>query len=254
MTEPLAGLVVGVLGQWASGKSEAARTLIHHLGGAGHVEFITDRGLWVSLFLKHVLEREDSEFEVSVDEDGRQRVDCDLATFWLQPGEELRRVEPASLRFQIHDDDVTLAFRRRGKMALGPQIRERSAAGKPVVIETAYGPNRDEAGEDRYGRTIADLFARLEGAGVDPRQVKWIIVTASAGTRAERNARRPDRIPPDLFAKLDAEGGDLAPEHERRLLEQGALIRRVDNDHDDVDRFRADVVAAFEDMLGGDSP
>jgi hypothetical protein len=253
MTEPNAGIVVGVLGQWASGKTEAARTLIQHLGGQGKVTFLTDRGLFASQVIEHVLELEDSEVLVSAEDDGGQRLDCELATVWLGPGEHLRSAEPSTLRFDIHDVDILDAFRRRAKTELGYHIRERSAGGKPVVVEAAFGPNPAQTGENPYGRTIADLFARLERAGVEPRQVKWIIVEASCDTRADRNARREDKIPVHFFERFAAEGGDLAPDHERRLVEQGTLIRRVPNDHDDVERFRADIIAAFEDMLGGDS-
>jgi hypothetical protein len=78
--------------------------------------------------------------------------------------------------------------------------------------------------------------------------VKWIIVEAGWDTRAARNAKRQDTIPACYFDKFAADGGDLTPDHERRLVEQGTAIRRVLSDHDDVDRFRADIVAAFEDM------
>jgi hypothetical protein len=253
MTESQAGIVVGVLGQWASGKTEAARTLVEHLGGEGKVVFLTDRGLFANQVISHVLEREDSEVRVCIEDDGRQRLDCDLVTVWLDPGESLRSVEPSTLNFDVHDDEALIAFRKRAKMELGHLIRERSAGGKPVVIEVAFGPNPEQAGENTYGRTIADLFARLEGAGVEPRQVRWIIVEAGCETRAERNAKRPDSIPDHYFERFAADGGDLAPDHERRLVEQGTLIKRVPNDHHDVARFRADVVAACEDMLGGDS-
>ena len=250
MTGPLAGIVVGVLGQWASGKTEAARTLVRHLGGEGHVVFLTDRGLFAEQVVRHVRALDESEVAVRVEEDGRQRVDCDLFTLWLGPGEELATVDPSTLTFEGYDDEVILAFRRRAKRALGPQIRSRSAAGNPVVVEAAFGPNPEPAGQDAYGRTIADLFARLEGAGVEPRQVNWIIVEAAADTRAARNAKRPDRIPPSYFEKFDAQGGDLTPDQERRLVAQGTRIRRVANDHDDLERFRADILAAFEDMVG----
>jgi hypothetical protein len=253
MTEPHAGIVVGVLGQWASGKTEAARTLIRHLGGEGKVVFLTDRALFASQAVKHVLELEVSEVVVSVDDDGRQRLDSELVTVWLAPGEDLRSVEPSTLRFDVYDDEILLAFRKRAKVELGYQIRERAAGGKPVVVEAAFGPNPEQAGENPYGRTIAELFARLERAGVKACQVKWIIVEASCDTRAERNAKRLDRIPVHYFERFAADGGDLAPDHERRLVEQGTLIRRVPNDHDDVDRFRADILAAFEDMFGDDS-
>ena len=138
-------------------------------------------------------------------------------------------------------------------MELGHQIRERSAGGSPVVIEAAFGPNPEEEADNPYGRTIADLFARLQGAGVEPWQVAWIIVEAGCDTRAARNAKREDKIPVHYFERFAADGGDLDPDYERRLVEQGTLIRRVHNDHDDVGRFRSDIVAAFEDMLGSNS-
>ena len=251
MTEPDAPIIVGVLGQWASGKTEAARTVIRHLGGEGNVVFLSDRVLWVSQLIKHMLELEDSEFSVSVEDDGRQRLDSELATVWLRPGEDLRTVDPSTLNADIYDDEVLLAWRRKGKVELGHQILERSASGKPVIVEAAFGPNPEGEGDNPYGRTISDLFARLERACVDPRQVKWIIVEARLATRSKRNAKRQDTIPTHFFERFAAEGGDLAPDHERRLVEQGTLITRVPNDHDDVERFRVDVVTAFEAKFGG---
>lgn len=252
MNDPHAGVVVGVLGQWASGKTEAARTLIQHLGGEDNVVFLTDRALFASQVIKHVLEHEDSEVVVRVEDDGRQQFDCEPVTIWLDPGEDLKSVEPNTLKFNIHDDEMLLAFRKRAKVELGHQIRERAAGGKPVVIEAAFGPNPDQADETQYGRTIADLFARLERAGVEPWQVKWIIVEAGSDTRAARNAKRDDKIPARYFERFAADGGDLVPEHQRRLVEQGISIRRVHNDHNDVGRFRADIVAAFEGMFVGE--
>jgi hypothetical protein len=215
--------------------------------------FLTDRALFAGQVINHLLELEDSEIVVSVEDDGRQRLDSELVTVWLAPGEDLRSIEPSGLKFDVHDEETLIAFRLRAKMELACQIRERSAGGTPVVIEAAFGPNPEQAGENPYGRTIADLFARLEGAGVEPRQVKWIIVEAGCDTRAARNAKRQDPIPVHYFERFAADGGDLAPDHERRLAEQGTLIRRVPNDHDDVERFRADTVAAFEDVFEGDS-
>ncbi|MFC2030898.1 hypothetical protein ACFLWA_09245, partial [Chloroflexota bacterium] len=97
MTDPHEGIVVGVLGQWASGKTEAARTLIGYFGGEGNVVFLSDRVLWVSLVIKHVLALEDSEIVLSVEDDGRQRLDCELFTIWLAPGEDLSTAEPGTL-------------------------------------------------------------------------------------------------------------------------------------------------------------
>ena len=38
-------IIVGILGQWASGKSTASGTLVRYLGGEGEVIFISDREL-----------------------------------------------------------------------------------------------------------------------------------------------------------------------------------------------------------------
>ena len=251
MIDPDRGIIAGVLGQWASGKTEAARTLIRHLGGESKVVFLTDRVLFASQVVDHILELEDSKVVVSVEEDGRQRLDGELATVWLGPGEDLRTVDPSTLDFDVYDAQVMNAWRLRAKVELGVQIRERSAGGKPIVIEAAFGPNIGSVGEENpYGRTISDLFARLERSGVEPRQVKWIIVEAGYDTRSERNEKRRDGIPVYYFEKQGADGGDLAPDHERKLQKQGATIRRVPNDHDDIERFRADIIAAYEEMSG----
>lgn len=250
MSEPDEGVIVGVLGQWASGKTEAARTLVRHLGGEGKVVFLTDRVLFASQVISHILELEDSQVVVSVEDDGRQRLDGELATVWLGPGEDLRTVDLSSLDFRVYDQQVMYAWRRKAKVELGHQIRERSAGGKPVVIEAAFGPNTEPVSETAFGRTISDLFLRLERSGVEPRRVKWLIVAAGYDKRSERNERRRDRIPVSFFERFGADGGDLAPELQNRLEEQGTMIRRVSNDHDDVDRFRADIIAAFQQMFG----
>jgi hypothetical protein len=249
LTESDRGIIVGVLGQWASGKTEAAKTLIRHLGGRGEVVFLTDRVLFAGQAVNHILELEDSKVVVSMEDDGRQRLDGELVTVWLRSGEDLRTVDPASLDFDVYDDQVLYAWRKRAKVELGPRIRETSAEGKPVVIEVSFGPNVEPQGEDRYGRTISDLFARLENAGVQPRQVKWIIVEAAFEKRSERNENRQANIPVGYFERFGADGGDLEPEHQKILEEQGTIIRRIPNEHDDIDGFRADIIAAFEEMF-----
>jgi hypothetical protein len=243
------GIVVGVLGQWASGKTEAARTLIRHLGGEGKVTFLTDRVLFARQVVDHILELEDSQVVVSVEADGRKRLDGELGVVWLGPGEDLRTVDLNTLSFDVYDEQVMNAMRKRAKVEVGNRIREGLALGKPIVIETAFGPNLETADENPYGHTISDLFARLERSGVEPRQVKWIIVEAGYDTRLERNRKRPDSIPDHYFDMYAAEGGDLAPEYQASLDEQGVMIKRVPNDHDDVHRFRADIIAAFEEMF-----
>ncbi|MGD9146146.1 MAG: hypothetical protein PVI80_11325 [Anaerolineae bacterium] len=243
------GIVVGVLGQWASGKTEAARTLIGHLGGEGKVTFLTDRVLFARQVVDHILGLEDSQVVVSVEADGRRRLDGELGVVWLGPGEDLRTVDLNTLSFDVYDEQVMNAMRKRAKVEVGKRIREGLAAGKPIVIETAFGPNLEVGDENTYGRTIPDLFARLERSGVEPRQVKWIIVQAGYDTRLKRNRKRPDSIPDQYFELYAADGGDLAPDHQRRLEAQGTMIRRVANDHDDVQRFRSDIIAAFEELF-----
>jgi hypothetical protein len=243
------GIVVGVLGQWASGKTEAARTLIRHLGGEGKVTFLTDRVLFARQVVDHILELEDSQVVVSVEADGRKRLDGELGVVWLGLGEDLRTVDLNTLSFDVYDEQVMNAMRKRAKVEVGSRIREGLAAGKPIVIETAFGPNLEIEAENPYGRTIPDLFSRLERGGVELRQVKWIIVEAGYDTRLERNRKRPDSIPDHYFEMYAAEGGDLAPEYQVSLEDQGVMIKRVPNDHHDVQRFRADILAAFEEMF-----
>ncbi len=254
MIEPEGGIVVGVLGQWSSGKTEAARTLVRHLGGEGEVVFLTDRVLFVSQVANHILELEDSKVVVSIEDDGSQRLDGELATVWLGPGEDLRTVDLSTLHFDIYDKQVLYAWHNTAKDELGNQIRERSADRKPIVIEAAFGPNIEPEGENPFDPTISDFFTRLERAGVEPRQVRWIIVEAGYDTRSKRNEKRRDSIPVDYFDRFGADGGDLAPDLQKRQEAQGRTIRRVPNDHDDIERFRTDIIAAFEKMFAGVSP
>lgn len=95
---------------------------------------------------------------------------------------------------------------------------------------------------------------RLEEAGVEPSQIKWIIVEASYEKRSERNQNRQDSVPAVEFDRFAADGGDLDPDHQKRLEEQGTIIKRIPNDHDDIERFRADTIAAFEEMFIGQLP
>jgi hypothetical protein len=206
-------IVVGVLGQWASGKSTAARTLIRYLGGEGKVTFITDRELFTRQAVNHILELDDSKVTFSIEDDGRQRLDGEHATVWLGPGEDLKTVDLSTLfDFDVHDN-VLPAWLNRARVELGYQICERATEGKPIVIEAGFGKNPSD-------HTISDLFARLDEAV-------------------------------DRYA---AHGGDLDPDHQNRLGEQGTIIKRVPNNHDDIDRFRADTIAAFEEMFKGVLP
>jgi hypothetical protein len=246
MMEHKGEIIVGVLGQWASGKSTAARTLIRYLGGAGEVVFINDQELFARQAVNHILELEDSKVTFSIEDDGRQRLDGEHATVWLGPGEDLKTVDLNTLQFNVHDN-VLPAWLNRARVELGSQICERSADGKPIVIEAGFGKNP-------FDHTISDLFMRLEEAGVEPQQVKWIIVEAGYDKRSERNEKRGGTVPVDVFAGYAADGGDLDPDHQNRLEEQGTIIKRVPNDHDDMERFRADIIAAFEEMFRGVLP
>jgi hypothetical protein len=180
---------------------------------------------------------------VSIEDDGRQRLDGEHATVWLGPGEDLKTADSSTLfDFDVHDN-VLPAWLNRARVESGYQVCERSADGKPIVIEAGFGKNP-------FDHTISDLFKALEEAGVEPKQVKWIIVEAGYEKRSERNEKRRYGPPVDVFARYAADGGDLDPEYQKRLEEQGTVIKRVPNDHDDIERFRADIIAAFEEMFG----
>jgi hypothetical protein len=243
MMEPAREIIVGVLGQWSSGKSTAARTLVSYLGGEGEAVFIDDRERFARLAVDHVLELEDSKVTSSTEPDGRRRLDGEHVTVWLGPGEDLETADLDTLTFDVHDS-MQAAWLDRARLEVGHQICERSAEGKPVVIEAGYGKHPSD-------HTLADLFARLEQAGVEPKRVKWIIIEASYDKRAERNEKRRSIVPLDVFARYAADGGDLDPDQQNRLEEQGAIFKRVPNNHDDVERFRADIIAAFEELFGG---
>jgi hypothetical protein len=234
-------IIVGVLGQWASGKSTAAKTLFRYLGGEGKAVFISDRELFASQAVNHILELEDSKVRLSIEDDGRQRLDGVHATVWLGSGEDLKTVDLNTLNLDVHDD-VQALWLNRARIELGHQICERSTGGKPIVIEAGFGKNP-------FDHTISDLFTRLEETGVEPKQVRWIIAEAGYDMRSERNEKRRDRVLSDVFARYAADGGDLDSDHQNRLEEQGTIIRRVPNDHDDIERFRADIIAAFKEMF-----
>jgi len=248
-------IIVGVLGQWASGKSAAASTLVRYLGGEGEVVFINDRVLLARQAVKHILELGDSKVKLGIEDDGRQRLEGELATVYLGPGEDLKTVDLNTLLFDLHDDvfdnvaPESYNWFDRARLELGHQIRERSAEGKPIVIEAGFGTNLEPRGENPFSHTLSDLFFRLEEAGVEPKQVKWILVEADFERRSERNRKRQDSVPAVEFDRFAADGGDLDPDHQKRLEEQGTTIKRVPNDHDDIERFRADIIAAFEEMF-----
>jgi hypothetical protein len=247
MREHEGEIIVGILGQWASGKSAAARALIGHLGGEGNVVFINDQVLLARQVVNHILELGDNATR-SMEEDGRQRLDGELATVWLNPGQDLRTVDVTTLHWHF-PDYVFWDWLNRARAEIGYQVCERSVEGKPIVIEAGFGTHTEPMGENPFSHTISDLFAILQGAGVEPQQVKWIIVEAGYAKRSERNQKRPIPVPAGMFDRYAADGGDLDPEHQRRLEEQGTVIKRVRNEHDDIHRFRADVLAAFEEIL-----
>ena len=241
MAELEGEIIVGILGQWGSGKSTAARTLFRYLSGEGEVVFISDRKLFASQAVDHILELEDSEVKHRIEDDGRQRLDGAHATVWLGPGEDLKTVDLNIIHLDVHDNMQAL-YLNRARIELGHQICERSTGGKPIVIEAGFGKNPSD-------HTISDLFTRLEETGVEPKQVRWIIVEAGYDKRSERNEKRLDHVPSDVFARYAADGGDLDLGNQNRLDEQGTNIIRVPNDHDDIERFRADIIAAFNEMF-----
>jgi hypothetical protein len=254
MAEHKGEIVVGVLGQWASGKSTAASTLVNYLGGEDAVIFITDRILIARQAAHHILELEDSKVKRSIEDDGRQQLEGELAVVYLGPGEDLETIDLNTLLFDLHDevyDDLApgaYTWLDLARLELGSQIRERSGEGKPIVIEAGFGTNTKPKGENPFSHTISDLFMRLEESGVEPNQVKWILIEAGYEIRSERNRKRPDSVPAVEFDRFAADGGDLDPDHQKSWEEQGTTIKRVPNEHDDIEKFRADIIAAFEEL------
>ena len=255
MAELEGEIIVGVLGQWASGKTTAAKTLVRYLGGEDEVTFITDRILLAGLVVNHILELEESKVKHSIEDDGRQRFDGELASVYLSPDEDLQTVDLETLHFDLYDDlydnvaPGSLSWLDIARLELGSHIQERSGEGKPIVIEAGFGTNLEARGVNPISHTVSDLFMRLEEAGVEPNQVKWILIEAGYEIRSERNRKRPDSVPAVEFDRYAADGGDLDPDHQKRLEEQGTTIIRIPNEHDDIERFRADIIAAFEEIF-----
>jgi len=248
--------VVGVLGQWASGKSTAAKILVEHLGGQDGVVFLTDRELLAGMALRHVLEADQGGIERSPDAAGGVWLEGELAKVYLPPGEDPHSMDLNSLLFDIEDaiyDEVPpgqLGWFDRVRLELGRQILESSSLGVPVVIEAGFGTNADPRGENPFRHTVADLFTRLGEAGVAPGLVGWIIIQAGYETRVERNRRRSDKVPQVEFDRFAADGGDLTAEQEAAWRARGLRFVRVQNDHADMGRFSSDILAACDRLLG----
>lgn len=248
-------IIVGVLGQWASGKSSAASTLVSYLGGDDEVIFITDRILIARQAVNHILKLEASKVNRSIEADGRQRIEGELATVYIGPGDDLETVDLNTLLFDLHDDvydDIApgaYTWLDQARLELGSQILKRSGEGIPIIIEAGFGTNMKPKGEKPFSHTVSDLFMRLKEAGVEPDQVKWILIEASYEKRSERNRKRKDSVPAGEFDRFAADGGDLEPEDQKRWEEQGTTIKRVSNEHDDIERFKADIIAAYEEMF-----
>lgn len=249
------GLVVGVLGQWASGKSTAARTIIEHLGGEDKVNFITDRELLAQEAVNHLKRLEDSERKLTILADGRQRIEGKLSTVYLGPEEDLNSVDLSALSFDLHNDVYDniapgeYGFLDLARIEVGKQIQRKSAEGKPIVIEAGFGTNQKPKGLNPFSHTINDLFSRLAETGVKPGETKWVIIEASYKKRVERNRKRPDKVPELEFNRFAADGGDLTPSEQRDLENQGTKFKRVPNDHDDIEKFQSDIVAALEELI-----
>jgi hypothetical protein len=242
-------IIVGILGQWASGKSTASKTLIRYLGGTTNVVFLNDQDFLMNQAVNHFREREDSEVKLSIEEDGRQRLEDGLATLWLGPGEDLETVDLTSVHFTIHTDAVLWDWINKARVEVGYEIRKRFASGKPIVVEAAFGIYKEPSGESPFSHSISELFSKLKEAGLEPNQIRWIIVEAGYDRRSERNKSRRVQVPVEIFERYALDGGDLDPDHQKKLEEQGTIIKRVPNDHDDIERFRADIIAAFEELF-----
>ena len=61
-------------------------------------------------------------------------------------------------------------------------------------------------------------------------------------------------MPAIEFERFAADGGDLDPGQQNRLEEQGTVFKRGSNNHDDLERFRADIISTFREMFGDALP
>jgi hypothetical protein len=255
MTEQAGQIIVGVLGQWASGKTTASSILVQYLGGKEEVIFINDRALLANLAVNYILELEESEVQHIVGEDGSQDFRSELVSIFLRPGEELTTADLNMLLFDLHDgiyDNVPLGsynWMDLVRIEMGKQILQESAVGKPIVIEAGFGTNSDPSGENPFSHSITDLFLRLEETGIEPDLVKWIIIEASYDIRSQRNQAREDTVPAVEFDRFAADGGDLEPDEQVALESRGAVLKRVPNNHHDVGIFKADIVARFRELF-----
>ncbi len=224
------------------GETTASRTLIGHLGGEDKVAFINDQCLFAAQAIKYLLALEDSQITCTLEDNGTRRLEGEYAKVWLDPGEHLKSVGLSTLQWSLHED-VIAEWLNRARVEVGHQIREKSREGRPIVIEAGFGPHPTD-------HTIPDLFVALEEAGVEPKQVKWIVVEAGYDRRSERNRKREVVVPVDLFRRYAVDGGDLVLEQQKEWEKRGIILRRVRNEHDDVERFRSDIIAAFEEIFG----
>ena len=235
-------IIVGVLGQWASGKSSAAAELLRHLGGESAAIFLSDRVTFASQAVNYILELDDSQVTSSFENDGRKRLDSGPVTVWLNPGEDFNTVDLNTLDFYIPNEFIP-PWLNQARIDLGHRICQSLSDRKPVVIEAGFG-------QYPIDHTIYDLFLRLEQAGVNLGKVKWIIIEAGFDTRAERNAKRQASVPVEVFTKYAIDGGDLTPDQEKSLVDKGVSIIRIQNNHNDFEKFRNDTITAFEGLFG----
>ena len=86
MSDDKPNIMVGILGQWASGKSTAARIRVEFLGGEDEVVFLIDRSLIAGLALEHALEGDSTRVRRIFEEDGLQRIEesCQLCILDLE--------------------------------------------------------------------------------------------------------------------------------------------------------------------------
>jgi hypothetical protein len=202
----------------------------------------------------YILGLDDSKIIHTTSEKG-ESFEGELAIVYVPPGETLETLDFNALLFDLKDEVYnnvpmnTYSWFDQIRIELGRQIRERSREGKPIVIEAGFGTNTDKKGENPMSHSIHDLFTLLEVAKLDPNLVKWIIIEASYQVRLMRNQKRKDTVPAKEFDRFAASGGDLTPAEEQEWVKGGARFIRVPNNHDDYQRFKKDIIAAYKELF-----
>lgn len=234
-------LPILIVGEFASGKTTAAGFVENQLRVNGEVLSNSDREEYARGVLHDLREHQQSTEMMG---EGRLVVRGRHATAFVTEGEDFSSTPLYELSFRVHDNTIPYEARRR----LGFWMLAGLDDEMPRVMEIAIGTNKSSEGENPFSHTLADFVDIVEEVGVLPEHLRIIYLEASFETRSQRNQRRPDPVPWEAFEQYAAEGGGLTLGFAQELQERGAVIVRVNNDHDNLLKFQREVEGAFRSL------